>query len=160
RRACSPGKCDLWALPSLADRSRSGWSGRALARAPRSRRKASCAPCSRARPHPTRTAVMTTIGTALPIQWARLRSEYDAPLRRGAWYRVLSVSQFEVVVDVHQRPVLVARPYVDVSSTPPACWTIIDVRGAARAGGGLGSLCAVCAGWGDPVAAAGRRAVF
>src|SRR5207244_12773246 len=133
RRACSPGKCDLWALRSLACESRSGWSGRALARAPRSRRRASCAPCSRARHHPTRTAVMTTIGTALPIQWARLRSEYDAPLRRGAWYRVLSVSQFEVVVDVYQRPVLVARPYGDGVSTPPACSSILDVRGATPA---------------------------
>ncbi|PYO98480.1 MAG: hypothetical protein DMD61_09795 [Gemmatimonadetes bacterium] len=99
---------------------------------------------------------MTTIGTALPIQWARLRSEYDAPLRRGAWYRVLSVSQFEVVVDVHQRPVLVARPYVDVSSTPPVCWTIIDVRGSARAGGGLGSRYAVCPSCRERVPLAGQ----
>lgn len=69
-----------------------------------------------------------SMGAAI-MQWARLRAEYDVPLRRGAWYPVLSVSQFEVVVDVNHRAVLVARPYVDVSSSPPSRWTVID-RGA------------------------------
>jgi len=66
------------------------------------------------------------LGPALNMQWARLRSDYDVPLRRGAWYRVLSVSQFEVVVDVNQKAVLVARPYVDISSVRPSRWTIVD----------------------------------
>ena len=66
------------------------------------------------------------LGPALNMQWARLRSDHDVPLRRGAWYRVLSVSQLEVVVDVNQKAVLVARPYVDVSSVPPSRWTIVD----------------------------------
>ena len=78
-----------------------------------------------------------TLGTAFNVQWARLRSDHDVPLRRGAWYRVLSVSQFEVVVDVNQKAVLVARPYVDVSNIPPSRWTIVDR-------GGLDARYAVC----------------
>ena len=85
-------------------------------------------------------------------QWARLRAEYDVPLRRGAWYRVLSVSQFEVVVDVNQRAILVARPYVDVSTSPPSRWTLID-RGA-------GTRYAVCPSCRERVPAAGHPPVL
>ena len=85
-----------------------------------------------------------TLGAAFNVQWARLRSDHDVPLRRGAWYRVLSVSQFEVVVDVNQKAVLVARPYVDVSNVPPSRWTIVDRTTAPNRPSGLGARYAVC----------------
>jgi hypothetical protein len=78
-------------------------------------------------------------------QWARLRAEYDCPLRRGAWYRVLSASQLEVVVEVHDRPVLVASPWLELVAVPPARWTVIERAAASRRHShGLGSRYAVC----------------
>lgn len=82
-----------------------------------------------------------TFGTE---QWARLRSDHGVPLRRGAWYRVLSVSQFEVVVDVNRKAVLVARPFVDVSNIPPSRWTIVERPPAPQRLGDLGARYAVC----------------
>ena len=93
-------------------------------------------------------------------QWARLRAECDVPLRRGAWYRVLSVSQFEVVVDVNQRAILVARPYVDVSSNPPSRWTVIDRGALMRVPVGWGTWYAVCPSCRERVPVAGHPPVL
>lgn len=93
-------------------------------------------------------------------QWARLRAEYDVPLRRGAWYRVLSVSEFEVVVDVNQRAILVARPYVDVSSSPPSRWTVIDRGALTRVPAEWGSRYAVCPNCRERVPVAGNPAIL
>ena len=57
--------------------------------------------------------------------WARLRSDYGCPLRRGAWYRVLSVSPLEAVVDVDKKPVLLPREYVEIVADRPSRWTVV-----------------------------------
>ena len=57
--------------------------------------------------------------------WARLRSDYGCPLRRGAWYRVLSVSPLEAVVDVDKKPVLLPREYVEIVASRPSRWTVV-----------------------------------
>jgi hypothetical protein len=62
-------------------------------------------------------------------QWARLQADYACPLRRGAWYRVLDLTPLEVVVDVHNRSVLVARPYVELAHLPPRRWTVVERPG-------------------------------
>jgi len=98
-----------------------------------------------------------TITPPAPPQWARLRSDYDCPLRRGAWYRVLSVSQLEVVVEVHDRPILVARPWVELVAVPPPRWTVIE-RGATsrRLPGRQSERYAVCPSCRERVPLAGR----
>src|SRR2546426_10905775 len=57
--------------------------------------------------------------------WARLKADYGCPLRRGAWYRVVSVSPLEAVVDVEQRAVLLPREYLEIVPTRPTRWTVV-----------------------------------
>ncbi|HYL21287.1 MAG TPA: hypothetical protein VEU74_05985 [Gemmatimonadales bacterium] len=49
----------------------------------------------------------------------------DAPLRRGAWYRVVSLTRLEAVVEVQGKSVSVARPSVELRTAPPQEWTIV-----------------------------------
>ncbi len=59
------------------------------------------------------------------MQWARLRTAVDCPLRRGAWYRVVSLTRLEAVVDVEGKSVSLARPFVELRTVPPREWTIV-----------------------------------
>src|SRR5207247_6142817 len=60
------------------------------------------------------------------IQWARLTAAVDAPLRRGAWYRIVApLTRLEVVVSVQGKRVTVPRPYVEIRATPPREWTVL-----------------------------------
>jgi hypothetical protein len=47
------------------------------------------------------------------------------PLRRGAWYRVASVTRLEVVLTVKGTTVTVPRPFVGICVTPPRDWTVL-----------------------------------
>ncbi len=47
------------------------------------------------------------------------------PLRRGAWYRVMSISQLEVGVTAQGQTVIVPRPYLELRNTPPQEWTVL-----------------------------------
>jgi hypothetical protein len=60
------------------------------------------------------------------MQWARLNADVDSPLRRGAWYRVLSLTTLEVFVDVQGASVPVARPFVDLRPAAPQEWTVVS----------------------------------
>jgi hypothetical protein len=59
------------------------------------------------------------------MQWARLQATVGSPLRRGAWYRVVSVTRLEAVVDVKGARVAVPRPFVEIRALPPREWTIV-----------------------------------
>jgi hypothetical protein len=90
-------------------------------------------------------------------QWARLSADYDCPLRRGAWYRVLSASQLEVVVEVHDKPVLIARPWLELVAVPPPRWTVVErPRASRRASHDLGARYAVCPSCRERVPLGGR----
>src|SRR6266704_999695 len=52
------------------------------------------------------------------IQWARLTAAVDAPLRRGAWYRIgAPLTRLEVVVGVQGKRVTLPLPYVQIRAT-------------------------------------------
>ncbi|HVH68125.1 MAG TPA: hypothetical protein VM716_09680 [Gemmatimonadales bacterium] len=89
-------------------------------------------------------------------QWARLQADYDCSLRRGAWYRVLSVSQLEVVVEVHDKPVMIARPFLELVAVPPRRWTVIERATVSRREPRLGKRYAVCPSCRERVPLAGR----
>ncbi len=63
------------------------------------------------------------------MQWARLQIAVDCPLRRGAWYRVVSLTRLEAVVDVEGKAVSVARPFVELRTAPPREWTVVAAVG-------------------------------
>jgi hypothetical protein len=75
-----------------------------------------------------------------PPRWARICVNVRSPLRRGAWYPVISVGSEEVVLEVRQRPVSVPRPFLDVAATPPSRWGVVP-----REWGGPYLVCPRCA---------------
>lgn len=58
-------------------------------------------------------------------QWARLRPDESAHLRRGAWYRVVRLTPLEAVLDVNGRPTAVPRPSLQIVPTAPSRWTVV-----------------------------------
>ena len=59
------------------------------------------------------------------VTWARLKAAVDVPLRRGAWYRVVSLTPLEAVVSAGGTHVSVPRPYVEIRATPPREWSVL-----------------------------------
>ena len=57
--------------------------------------------------------------------WARLGSELECPLRRGAWYRVTKLGPLRAVLDVVGERVDVPRPFLEIMSTPPRRWSVV-----------------------------------
>src|SRR2546427_1141530 len=52
-------------------------------------------------------------------QWARLRARTTCPLRRGAWYRVVQLTDAEAILDVNGRPLSVPRAFLQVLPIRP-----------------------------------------
>jgi hypothetical protein len=70
---------------------------------------------------------------------------------------VLSASQLEVVVKVHDRPVLIARPWLELVAVPPARWSVVERSTTARRHlHDLGSRYAVCPSCRERVPLGGR----
>ncbi|HET7296044.1 MAG TPA: hypothetical protein VFI66_02820 [Gemmatimonadales bacterium] len=81
----------------------------------------------------------------VPLRWARLRRDVRSVLRRGAWYRVLSMGPEEAVLDVDNAGVRVAREHLEVSETRPTRWTIVPrPLGAEKVPESWGDVYAVC----------------
>jgi hypothetical protein len=76
-------------------------------------------------------------------QWARLQASVESPLRRGAWYRVVSLTPREAVLDVQGARVSVPREFVETRTLPPGEWTIIEA-GEGRGPSSLQSGYIVC----------------
>lgn len=68
---------------------------------------------------------MEQVGAELELQWARLRADRECKLRRGAWYRVVSIGEERVVVRVNARPVTIARDLVELRGPPPDRWSVV-----------------------------------
>ncbi len=64
--------------------------------------------------------------------WARLCEDIDCGLRRGAWYRTVSVSPLEALLLVHGKERSFSRDTLEIIDSPPYRWTV--VRGASNAG--------------------------
>jgi len=62
----------------------------------------------------------------LPTQrWARLKDAGRSPLRRGAWYLVLSVGGDEAVLNVRKKGVIVPRNQLEIVDTRPSRWSVV-----------------------------------
>jgi len=82
-----------------------------------------------------------------PQQWARLQTDVNVKLRRGAWYRILKLGPLEAVVEVNRRPLSVARTLLQIVQAPPTRWTIVAApRNAVRVPSSWGARYAVCPG--------------
>jgi hypothetical protein len=78
-------------------------------------------------------------------QWARLRTDVNVKLRRGAWYRILKLGAQEAVLDVNRQAVPVARTLLQIVQEPPQRWTVVPApRNAVRFPSSWGPRYAVC----------------
>lgn len=57
--------------------------------------------------------------------WARVRARTSAPLRRGAWYRVVELGDLHVVLDVNGRLLIFGRGLVQVLPIRPPIWSVV-----------------------------------
>ncbi|HKW42355.1 MAG TPA: hypothetical protein VJN39_13985 [Gemmatimonadales bacterium] len=84
-----------------------------------------------------------------PARWARLRRNVRSVLRRGAWYRVLSLGAEEAVLDVDNASVRVLLDDLEVTGTRPSRWTIVprprDAEKVPEAWGEFYAVCPNCA---------------
>ena len=82
------------------------------------------------------------------MQWARLQVDVNVRLRRGAWYRVASLTPGEALLDVNRNPVPVPRASVRIVSTVPQFWTVVarprDAKGLPTTWGDKYAVCPAC----------------
>lgn len=65
-------------------------------------------------------------------QWARLQTDVNVKLRRGAWYRVIKLGAVEALLDVNRQPVSVTRALLQIVPTPPSRWSVVPAPRNAR----------------------------
>ncbi|MGH7699571.1 MAG: hypothetical protein ACREMJ_03490 [Gemmatimonadales bacterium] len=93
------------------------------------------------------------------VQWARLRTDVQSPLRRGAWYRILKLGAAEATVEVKGKPVTVARTVLEIVPAPRLQWTVVpSPRNAPRFPSSWGPHYAVCPNCRDRAPLGGRPA--
>ncbi|HYT04923.1 MAG TPA: hypothetical protein VEM13_08610 [Gemmatimonadales bacterium] len=79
------------------------------------------------------------------MQWARLQTDLNIEIRRGAWYRILQIGPLQAVIEVRGQPVEVPLPFLEVVEQPPRTWTVIPrPRDAVRLPPSWGDYYAVC----------------
>ncbi|HKW41989.1 MAG TPA: hypothetical protein VJN39_12135 [Gemmatimonadales bacterium] len=78
-------------------------------------------------------------------QWARTRARTGRQVRRGAWYRVLSLSSLEGILDVNGQPVGVPRALLLILPFRPALWSVVPrLKGVAEPPVSWGPTYGVC----------------
>lgn len=60
-----------------------------------------------------------------PLLFARLQADVPLNLRRGAWYRVVELTDLQAVIDVNRRKVSVLRAWLEIRERPPLWWTVV-----------------------------------
>ena len=80
-------------------------------------------------------------------QWARLQTDVNVKLRRGAWYRILRLGPQEAVLEVNRNPLTVSRTLLQIVQAPPTRWTVVSApSNALRLPSSWGERYAVCPG--------------
>jgi hypothetical protein len=57
--------------------------------------------------------------------FARLQADVPLKLRRGAWYRVLSLTDLKASIEVNHRRVDVFRAWLEIRERPPLRWSLV-----------------------------------
>ena len=78
-------------------------------------------------------------------QWARVRSDVNCSVRRGAWYEVVRLTPEEAVLAVNQQPLAVPRSFLQIVPVRPDQWSVVArPRDAVNMPSSWGSRYAVC----------------
>jgi len=79
------------------------------------------------------------------MQWARLQTDLNIEIRRGAWYRIRQLGPLQAVIEVRGQEVAVPSPFLEVIEKPPRKWTVVPLpRDAVRVPPSWGDRYAVC----------------
>ena len=61
----------------------------------------------------------------MAILFARLQADVPLKMRRGAWYRVLQLTDLQAVIEVNHRRVGVLRAWLEIQPRPPQRWSVV-----------------------------------
>jgi len=79
------------------------------------------------------------------VQWARLQTDLNIEIRRGAWYRIRQLGSLQAIIEVRGRQFEVPAPFIEVIEKPPRKWTVVPrPRDAVRLPATWGDRYAVC----------------
>jgi hypothetical protein len=62
----------------------------------------------------------------MAMLFARIQADVPLKLRRGAWYRVLHLTDLQAVIEVNRRPVGVLRAWLEIKERPPLQWSVVS----------------------------------
>jgi len=62
----------------------------------------------------------------MAILFARLQADVPIKLRRGAWYRVIQLTDLQAVIEVNHRKVGVLRAWLEIQQRPPQQWSVVN----------------------------------
>src|SRR5437870_13529023 len=60
----------------------------------------------------------------MAILFARLQADVPLKMRRGAWYRVIQLTDLQAVIAVNHRKVGVLRAWLEIQPRPPQRWSV------------------------------------
>jgi hypothetical protein len=58
--------------------------------------------------------------------FARVQDDVPLKLRRGAWYRVLELTDLQAVIEVNRRRFGVLRAWLELRQHPPQRWSVVE----------------------------------
>src|SRR5258705_4371916 len=58
--------------------------------------------------------------------FARLQADVPLKLRRGAWYRVIQLTDLQAVIEINHRKVGVLRAWLEIQQRPPQTWSVVQ----------------------------------
>lgn len=59
------------------------------------------------------------------MQWARLQTDLNIEIRRGAWYRIRRIGSLQAVIEVRGQQFAVPVAFLEVIDKPPREWTVV-----------------------------------
>jgi hypothetical protein len=62
----------------------------------------------------------------MALLFARLQADVPLKIRRGAWYRVLELTDLQAVIEVNRRRVGVLRAWLEIQQRPPQHWSVVS----------------------------------
>ena len=82
------------------------------------------------------------------VQWARVQGDVNWRLRRGAWYRIATLTEDQALLEVNRQRVAVPRATLQIAAAPPQYWSIVprpaDAKSLAAQWGEKYAVCPRC----------------
>jgi hypothetical protein len=62
----------------------------------------------------------------MALLFARLQADVPLKMRRGAWYRVIQLTDLQAVIEINHRKVGVLRAWLEIQQRPPQRWSVVE----------------------------------